>query len=136
MTVLMRLFGWLQVWPGRVNYNSISDLRIIKKTFGVVGPEYVAIAITSIVSAVTGGSWVANKILDRQQERVQQAFDYIGSQKRRIDLLEDQVNRMPVDYVLKADFLREIQEMHENFRQINNKLDKLMEKLLSKWATF
>ena len=135
MTVLMLLFGWLQVWPGRVNYNSISDLRIIKKTFGVVGPEYVAIAITSIVSAVTGGSWVANKILDRQQERVQQAFDYIGSQKRRIDLLEDQVNRMPVDYVLKADFLREIQEMHENFRQINNKLDKLMEKLLSKWAT-
>jgi len=84
------------------------------------------------VSAVTGGTWVANKILDRQQERVQQAFDYIGSQKRRIDLLEDQVNRMPLDYVLKADFLREIQDMHDNFKQINSKLDKLMEKLLSK----
>lgn len=110
----------------------ISDLRIDKKTFWVVGPEYVAIAITSIVSAITGGSWVANKILDRQQERVQQAFDYIGSQKRRIDLLEDQINRMPMEYVLKVDFLREIQEMHDNFRQINNKLDKLMEKLLSK----
>jgi hypothetical protein len=26
--------------------------------------------------------------------------------------------------------------MHENFRQINNKLDKLMEKLLAKWVTF
>lgn len=97
-----------------------------------MGPEYAAIAITSIVSAVTGGTWVANKILDRQQERVQQAFDYIGSQKRRIDLLEDQVNRMPLDYVLKADFLREIQDMHDNFKQINIKLDKLMEKLLSK----
>lgn len=97
-----------------------------------MGPEYVAIAITSVVSAVTGGTWVANKILDRQQERVQQAFDYIGSQKRRIDLLEDQVNRMPLDYVLKADFLREIQDMHDNFKQINSKLDKLMEKLLSK----
>lgn len=97
-----------------------------------MGPEYVAIAITSIVSAVTGGTWVANKILDRQQERVQQAFDYIGSQKRRIDLLEYQVNRMPLDYVLKADFLREIQDMHDNFKQINIKLDKLMEKLLSK----
>jgi hypothetical protein len=84
------------------------------------------------VSAVTGGTWVANKILDRQQERVQQAFDYIGSQKRRIDLLEDQVNRMPLDYVLKTDFLREIQDMHDNFKQINIKLDKLMEKLLSK----
>jgi hypothetical protein len=49
-----------------------------------------------------------------------------------VDLLEDQVNRMPLDYVLKVDFLREIQEMHNNFREINNKLDKLMEKLLSK----
>jgi hypothetical protein len=39
---------------------------------------------------------------------------------------------MPMDYVLKVDFLREIQEMHDNFRQINTKLDKLMEKLLSK----
>jgi hypothetical protein len=97
-----------------------------------VGPEYVAIGITALVSAVTGATWVANKILDRHQERIQQAFDYIGAQKRRIDILEDQINRMPLDYVLKVDFLREIQEMHDNFRQINDKLDKLMEKLLSK----
>ena len=97
-----------------------------------MGPEYLAVIATPIVSAFTGGTWVANKILDRQQERVQQAFDYIGSQKRRIDLLEDQVNRMPIEYVLKTDFLREIKEMHDNFKQINNKLDKLMEKLLSK----
>jgi hypothetical protein len=47
-------------------------------------------------------------------------------------MLEDQVNRMPLDYVLKVDFLREIQDMHENFRQINNKLDKLMEKIFEK----
>ncbi len=37
-----------------------------------------------------------------------------------------------MEYVLKVDFLREIQEMHNNFREINNKLDKLMEKILSK----
>jgi hypothetical protein len=96
-----------------------------------VGPEYIAIGLTAIVSAITGGSWAANKILDRQQERIQQAFDYIGSQKRRIDLLEDQINRMPMEYVLKVDFLREIQEMHNNFREINGKLDKLVEKILS-----
>ena len=47
-------------------------------------------------------------------------------------MLEDQINRMPLDYVLKADFLREIQDMHDNFRQINNKLDKLMEKIFEK----
>jgi len=97
-----------------------------------VGPEYVAIGLTAIVSAVTGGSWVANRILERQQERIQRAMDFISSQKRRIDIVEDQINRMPLDYVLKVDFLREIQEMHDNFRQINDKLDKLMEKLLSK----
>jgi hypothetical protein len=97
-----------------------------------VGPEYVAISVTAVISAITGGGWAANKILDRQKEKVQQAIDYTSSQKRRIDALEDQVNRMPLDYVLKVDFLREIQEMHNNFRQINDKLDKLMEKLLSK----
>jgi len=37
-----------------------------------------------------------------------------------------------MDYVLKVDFLHEITEMHSNFRQINNKLDKLIEKLLTK----
>jgi hypothetical protein len=97
-----------------------------------VGPEYIAILVTALVSAVTGGSWVASKILDRQQERIRQVFSYVDSQKRRIDLLEDQINRLPLDYVLKVDFLREIKEMHDNFRQINDKLDKLMEKLLSK----
>ena len=97
-----------------------------------MGPEYIAIAITSVVSAFTGGTWVVNKILDRNQERIQHAYDYIGVQKRRIDILEDQINRLPLDYVLKVDFLREIKEMHDNFKQINDKLDKLMEKLLSK----
>ena len=97
-----------------------------------MGPEYLALGLTALVSAFTGGSWVANKILDRQQERLQGAYDYIGAQKRRIDLLEDQINRMPLEYVLKVDFLREIKEMHDNFKQINNKLDKLMEKLLEK----
>ncbi len=90
-----------------------------------MGPEYLAIALTAVISAATGGSWVMSKLMSRLGER-------INSQNRRVDLLEDQVNRMPLDYVLKVDFLREIQEMHSNFREINNKLDKLMEKLLTK----
>ena len=97
-----------------------------------MGPEYLAVGLTAIVSALTGGTWVANKILDRQQERLKNAHEYISSQKRRIDILEDQINRMPLEYVLKVDFLREIKEMHDNFKQINDKLDKLVEKLLSK----
>ena len=97
-----------------------------------MGPEYLALAVTAIASAVSGGTWVANKILNRQNQDIQQAFNYTNAQKRRIDILEDQINRMPLDYVLKVDILREIKEMHDNFREINNKLDKLMEKLLTK----
>lgn len=95
-----------------------------------MGPEYIAIGITAVVSAVTGGSWVATKILGRQAEQIQQVFNYVGSQKRRIDILENDVKRMPLEYVLKVDFLREIQQMHDNLSQINTKLDKLIEKLL------
>ena len=58
----------------------ITNLRIKKKNF-VVGPEYFALAITAVVSAVTGGTWTANKVLERQQEPIQQAFKYTDSQK-------------------------------------------------------
>ena len=96
-----------------------------------MGPEYIAIGLTAIISAVTGGSWAASKILSRYSDQVQQAFSYTGAQKRRIDVLEEDLKRLPMDYVLKVDFLREIQDMHNNFREINNKLDKLIEKMLS-----
>jgi hypothetical protein len=95
-----------------------------------VGPEYLAIGLTAVISAVTGGGWAASKILSRYNDQVQQAYSYIGSQKRRIDVLEEDLKRMPLEYVLKVDFLREIKDMHDNFREINNKLDKLIDKML------
>ena len=97
-----------------------------------MGPEYLALALMAVTSAVGGGSWVANKILTRAHERVKLLHDKLLAQENRLNTLENQVNRLPLEYVLKVDFLREIQEMHENFRQINFKLDKLMEKLLTK----
>lgn len=96
-----------------------------------MGPEYIAIGLTAVISAFTGGGWVASKVMSRHNERIDRVFDYVGSQKRRIDLLEDDLKRMPLEYVLKVDFLREIQQMHDNFNQINAKLDKLIEKMLS-----
>jgi uncharacterized membrane protein (DUF106 family) len=90
-----------------------------------VGPEYLALGLTAVISAITGGSWVANKILTGTQERIRNI-------QSRVNSLEDQINRMPLEYVLKVDFLREIQNMHDNFQQINSKLDKLVEKLLVK----
>ncbi len=97
----------------------------------MVGPEYLAIGLTAVISAITGGGWAASKILSRYNDQVQQAFNYIGSQKRRIDVLEEDLKRLPLEYVLKVDFLREIQDMRDNFREINNKLDKLIETMLS-----
>jgi hypothetical protein len=97
-----------------------------------VGPEYLALALTALISSIGGGSWVANKILSRSHERVRTLHDMLGAQENRLNSLENQVNRLPLEYVLKVDFLREIQEMHDNFKQINIKLDKLMEKLLTK----
>jgi chaperonin cofactor prefoldin len=97
-----------------------------------VGPEYLTIALTAVVSAVTGGSWAANKILSRTHERLKTLNESLHSQENRVDSLEQQINRMPLEYVLKVDFLREIQNMHDNFQQINNKLDKLIEKILTK----
>lgn len=97
-----------------------------------MGPEYLALLITLVVSGVSGGSWTANKILGRFSERARQIASAVDNQERKLDNLEEKVNRLPLDYVLKVDFLREIKEMHDNFKQINMKLDKLVEKLLSK----
>lgn len=56
--------------------------------------------------------------------------DQVLVQETKLDNLEEQVNRLPLEYVLKVDFLREIQQMHDNFKQINSKLDKMMDRLL------
>jgi hypothetical protein len=97
-----------------------------------MGPEYLALGLTAVISSIGGGSWVANKILSRANDRVKTVYEMLMKQENRLNSLENQVNRLPLEYVLKVDFLREIQEMHDNFRQINLKLDKLVEKLFTK----
>ncbi len=97
-----------------------------------MGPEYLALFVTLVISGASGGSWTANKILNRFSVRAKQIDNALANQERELDKLEEKVNRMPLDYVLKVDFLREITEMHDNFKQINMKLDKLVEKLLTK----
>lgn len=108
----------------------IFKLRIGERKVLPVGPEYLAIGITAIGSAITGGTWVANKILGRYHERLQLLNENLRRQEMRTEQVEDQINRLPLEYVLKVDFLREIQNMQDNFKQINTKLDKMMEKLL------
>jgi hypothetical protein len=65
----------------------------------------------------------------RNQDRLHALYERILDNERKIDILQEHINRMPLEYVLKVDFLRELQQMHDNFKQINAKLDKLIEKL-------
>lgn len=108
----------------------IIDPRIRKKESFKVGPEYLALFLTAGIAGVSGGTWVATKLLSRAHERVKQLTDRLQFQENKLDHLEEQVNRMPLEYVLKVDFLREIQQMHDNFKQINSKLDRMMERIL------
>jgi|TARA_B100000965_G_scaffold402423_1_gene428337 hypothetical protein len=97
-----------------------------------VGPDFLTLALTAVISSITGGGWIASKVLERHQERLKDSVQQVENQRRRINALEEHVNRMPLEYVLKVDFVRELQDMNDHFRAIHNKLDKLMEKLIEK----
>tara|TARA_R100001530_G_scaffold113041_1_gene80035 strand:+ start:116 stop:409 length:294 start_codon:yes stop_codon:yes gene_type:complete len=97
-----------------------------------VGSEFIPLLLTAIVSSITGGGWVASKVLDRHRERLKDTMQTVEIQRARINTIEEHVNRMPLEYVLKADFVREMREMNDHFRAIHNKLDKLVEKLIRK----
>ena len=66
------------------------------------------------ISAISGAGWFTSKIFGRMRA------------------LEDRIDRMPLEYVLKQGYIREMEKMNEEFYSINNKLDKLMEKILAK----
>ena len=97
-----------------------------------MGPDFLTLALTAIVSSITGGGWIASKVLERHKERLKDSIQNVENQRMRINALEEHVNRMPLEYVLKVDFVRELQDMNDHFRAIHNKLDKLMEKLIEK----
>lgn len=66
------------------------------------------------IALVTGGGWMTSKVFGRMRA------------------LEDRIDRMPLEYVLKQDYIREMEKMNSEFHAINTKLDKLVERLLSK----
>ena len=97
-----------------------------------MGPDFLTLALTAVISSITGGGWIASKVLERHKERLKDSIQNVENQRMRINALEEHVNRMPLEYVLKVDFVRELQDMNDHFRAIHNKLDKLMEKLIRK----
>ena len=97
-----------------------------------MGPDFLTLALTAVISSITGGGWIASKVLERHKERLKDSIQNVENQRMRINALEEHVNRMPLEYVLKVDFVRELQDMNDHFRAIHNKLDKLVEKLIEK----
>ena len=95
-------------------------------------PDFLTLALTAVISSITGGGWIASKVLERHKERLKDSIKNVDNQRMRINALEEHVNRMPLEYVLKADFVREMRDMNDHFRAIHNKLDKLVEKLIEK----
>ena len=70
--------------------------------------------IAVAIAAISGSGWFIGKVFGRMRD------------------LEDRIDRLPLEYVLKQDYIREMQRMNEEFYEINAKLDKLVEKLLSR----
>ena len=97
-----------------------------------MGPDFLTLALTAVISSITGGGWIASKVLERHKERLKDSIQNLENQRMRINALEEHVNRMPLEYVLIVDFVRELQDMNDHFRAIHNKLDKLVEKLINK----
>ena len=66
------------------------------------------------IAGITGVGWGTGKLFGR------------------LRTLEDRIDRLPIEYVLKQDYIREMQRTNDEFSEINVKLDKLVEKILSK----
>ena len=100
---------------GDINKDIADNLKL-KDSFGLAG------AVASNVGGLLGGGtqmgnaggWFTSKIFGRMRA------------------LEDRIDRMPLEYVLKQDYIREMEKMNSEFHAINTKLDKLVERLLSK----
>lgn len=70
--------------------------------------------VAVVIAGITGVGWGTGKLFSR------------------LRTLEDRIDRLPIEYVLKQDYIREMQRTNDEFSEINNKLDKLVEKILSK----
>ena len=97
-----------------------------------MGTEILLLILTAFVSAITGGGWAASRILERQHERIRNLHEALEVEKARIAALDHRIDQLPMEYVLKVDFIREIESMHDNFKLIHDKLDKLMEMMFKR----
>ena len=70
--------------------------------------------VAILIAGVTGVGWGTGKIF------------------ARLRTLEDRIDRFPIEYVLKQDYIREMEKLNREFDSINDKLDKLIERVLTR----
>jgi len=56
-----------------------------------VGPDFLTLALTAVVSSITGGGWIASKVLERHKERLKDSIQNVENQRMRINALEEHV---------------------------------------------
>lgn len=100
-----------------------------------MGTELLAVIIAAASSAGIVGSWVGRKGSDQLKERIRNLSDRFDGETKKLDdrikELEAVSTRLPIEYVLKADYIRELQKMNLQFNQIQEKLDRLIQTILS-----
>jgi len=100
-----------------------------------MGPELLGVIITAASSAVIAGSWVGRRGGEQLKERLRNLNDKFETETEKLDdrikELESISTRLPIEYVLKADYIRELQKMNIQFNQIQEKLDRLIQTILS-----
>ena len=100
-----------------------------------MGTELLAVIIAAASSAGIVGSWVGRKGSDQLKERIRNLSDKFDGETEKLDgrikELEAISTRLPIEYVLKADYIRELQKMNLQFNQIQEKLDRLIQTILS-----
>ena len=50
-----------------------------------MGPDFLTLALTAIISSITGGGWIASKVLERHKERLKDSIQNVENQRMRIN---------------------------------------------------
>lgn len=75
--------------------------------------------VTGIAAAIGLFGW----IYEQRQRITDKRFEYI---KTRLNSVEEKIEKLPIDYVLKKDLNNDLDEIRTWLRSINDKIDTLI----------
>ena len=47
-----------------------------------MGPDFLTLALTAVISSITGGGWIASKVLERHKERLKDSIQNVENQRK------------------------------------------------------